>query len=695
MPPQQHPHSSYRPSRLFVVIDSADGSAATTNSNTSHGMSVTHRDAPQTGSPTEARDSDTARERDGYVAHSLVDPLTPSKPTGTGSFAKPVSNATSNARSTAPPMFGKHVLPLKADHLRSLAFKPVMVKSSSWGGAGSGDSAKVPRQPHGSQHGSRHHHWSIDLLIAAFALCVLLPAAFHIAMQSRGTASSSPTGRWTAFGVPAPSVSDSTSRQSGSMDAASSFSDLLDADVTAKASASTVEGRAAGAPREPACVDDASSCNNRLVRRHGSAGSGLCIAIPSMPRPNPSRPDQSLSFHASQLLRALDSKRAKAPLLERDIRVIVHSSGCNLPPLPFNASDGESLREAARQLAVEAYATEQDATHLLMAIADMRQKNRLAEEHTRNLQAVAGELELQVTVVDHSREQPGCEFVSDHAALLRQGLEGMNSYAGEDAWKLWIWRSKLALDFSHVTRACLDIRPQYVLMLQDDTLPADLYDIGIERFMYRDLRFKSDWSLLSLYHPETFHWHYSHGAEYSFPCCAQAVLFNVSQLPALLGKVEESYWMEPMDFQIRDFLKEPGRKAFVHVPSLFQHVGDVRSGGSVKGVRHVDTQFYEKIVTRPYLTEPRSGLLAKRDGTGIGEKHMEPLYPDEENKLHPRHREGEEGKTSEVEEVRAEERERFMQLMAEKSKQLDRRIAGLTRKALKPGLALSSLASQP
>ena len=46
----------------------------------------------------------------------------------------------------------------------------------------------------------------------------------------------------------------------------------------------------------------------------------------------------------SQLALTLDSKQMKVLLLERDIRVNVHRSGCNPMPLPFNAVERESRK---------------------------------------------------------------------------------------------------------------------------------------------------------------------------------------------------------------------------------------------------------------------------------------------------------------------------------------------------------------
>ncbi|CAI7786409.1 unnamed protein product [Closterium sp. NIES-54] len=115
------------------------------------------------------------------------------------------------------------------------------------------------------------------------------------------------------------------------------------------------------------------------------------------------------------------------------------------------------------------------------------------------------------------------------------------------------------------------------------------------------------WDVLSLYYPQTYGWKLAHGAEYPVPCCAQALLLNASTVDGLLGHVEAGLMHAPLDLLIHEYLLSgavrgnggdgnggggkggglgdsegggagEGRRprAYVHIPSLFQHIGFVR-----------------------------------------------------------------------------------------------------------------------
>ncbi|CAI5974383.1 unnamed protein product [Closterium sp. NIES-64] len=148
--------------------------------------------------------------------------------------------------------------------------------------------------------------------------------------------------------------------------------------------------------------------------------------------------------------------------------------------------------------------------------------------------------------------------------LRRGGVE--DKMVGKDGWESWKWRTKLVMDFIYVARQCLATRPKYVLLLQDDTLPAKLYDVGIERFVKEDLTHKS-WGVVSLYNPQSYNWGHQHGDEYSVPCCAQALLFNVTALEGMLQYMEEHLMETNMDLLVNKYLNVSGIKGYVHVPS--------------------------------------------------------------------------------------------------------------------------------
>ncbi|CAI5524173.1 unnamed protein product [Closterium sp. Naga37s-1] len=127
------------------------------------------------------------------------------------------------------------------------------------------------------------------------------------------------------------------------------------------------------------------------------------------------------------------------------------------------------------------------------------------------------------------------------------------------------------------------------------------------------------WDVLSLYYPQTYGWKLAHGAEYPVPCCAQALLLNASTVDGLLGHVEAGLMHAPLDLLIHEYLLSgavrgnggdgsggggkggglgdsegggagEGRRprAYVHIPSLFQHIGFVRTNALKGNQGHSD-----------------------------------------------------------------------------------------------------------
>ncbi|CAI7757905.1 unnamed protein product [Closterium sp. NIES-53] len=150
--------------------------------------------------------------------------------------------------------------------------------------------------------------------------------------------------------------------------------------------------------------------------------------------------------------------------------------------------------------------------------------------------------------------------------------------------------AKESIDFVYAVRQCIVTNPRYILFLEDDTKPIHRYDSAIERFISEDLANKS-WAVLSLYLPRSYHWPVQHADEYSIPCCTQALLFNVTALPSLLDYVEANFMRAPIDLLLRDYLKEKGLHAYVHVPSLFQHMGVYSTKDGSSKAFHFDFLF--------------------------------------------------------------------------------------------------------
>ncbi|CAI5480374.1 unnamed protein product, partial [Closterium sp. Yama58-4] len=243
--------------------------------------------------------------------------------------------------------------------------------------------------------------------------------------------------------------------------------------------------------------------------------SGMCIAIPSAPRFDPEGEEKSWQ-RVENLLLALDARRARERdgLLERAMRVVVYSSGCRVddparragaPGAPSGATPSALVRAAA-VLAREANVSESYARPLVGALAqDAANVNPLVDAHTAAIRAVAERMELPVDVLPAPRRLRA-------AGAWRRG-------------------------------------PRHVLLLQDDAFPARLWDVGIERFMARDLRGKAPWDVLSLYYPRSYRWNLQHAQEYDIPCCAQSLLFSAPRAgrSEAVAHVERGVTRAPMD----------------------------------------------------------------------------------------------------------------------------------------------------
>ena len=205
------------------------------------------------------------------------------------------------------------------------------------------------------------------------------------------------------------------------------------------------------------------------------------------------------------------------------------------------------------------------------------ERARFVSEHTERLKAVAAGLAIPTVVLPP--RQDACAVVDPHGSIAPSLVP--TSFSGTQRASKWGWQAKLALDFIYAARQCALTRPDLVLTLQDDVEPVHAWDFGVQEFMRVDLpaEGKAGWSMLSLYAPRSYGWRIKHGQEYALPCCAQALLFNASSgaLDDLLGRMEGTFSLAPMDHQVRDWLEGAGRKAYVHAPSLFQHVGMVRT----------------------------------------------------------------------------------------------------------------------
>ena len=358
-------------------------------------------------------------------------------------------------------------------------------------------------------------------------------------------------------------------------------------------------------------VDDSFFSPHASLPLNRGHSSGICIAVTSAPRQVDEGQEEGAWAYADQLLRLLDERRARAPLMERDMWAVVHASGCEVW-----VGEGIDLMDAKQR---EGYVSKLmgEAKHRpqwfveRLVVALMRQQMRglggLAARHSDALRNISQGLDLEAYAVPAHAQ--ACALMQDIPRLLRVVEPEM---VRADGWDRWLWRTKLAIDFTYVMHQCMATRPKYILMLQDDTRPTKLWDVGIERFISRDLWEKPAWTMLSLYHPVSYRWGTRHGQEYKLPCCAQALLFDASKVQPLLSHMEAEFMAQPMDLNIRTYLEASGSHAYVHVPSLFQHVGKVRTN-TLKVTYHHDPFFREDVIANPYEHEVSAKNTVKED----------------------------------------------------------------------------------
>ncbi|GJP30878.1 hypothetical protein CLOM_g7205 [Closterium sp. NIES-68] len=376
-----------------------------------------------------------------------------------------------------------------------------------------------------------------------------------------------------------------------------------------------------------------------------STNTEVCVAIASMPRVFPEKRKLPPWHFPVSLLRLLEQRRSPPDRSDgfKDMRVVVYSSGCSGEPEPGGVAKPARIAKPARvakpaRFADPARATPEasdngQSTYTRNVTQGLDQqpapappgdvetgnqlllnKGMVGAKHQQALELAARNSSLKIDVLPPRRDV--CDFVRQGEEALRNlGITGVPT----NRWKAWRWRTKLVMDFVYVMRQCMATGPKYILLLQDDTKPARLYDIGIERFINDDLKGK-EWTVLSLYYPQSYLWPYRHGGEYFIPCCAQALLFNVTSLEDLLGFVEQHFTEAPMDWILSLYLTSSNQTGFVHVPSLFQHVGDVRTKApGVVSSTHRDWNFRDDYV----VNLPRGAGSTRDENVDIGEGSAE------------------------------------------------------------------------
>ncbi|CAI7793351.1 unnamed protein product [Closterium sp. NIES-54] len=180
----------------------------------------------------------------------------------------------------------------------------------------------------------------------------------------------------------------------------------------------------------------------------------------------------------------------------------------------------EIMDEAVRRYAAGAGVSETYVRPLIQVLAQAAfDSNTTVDSHTQAIRDVAANLSIHVDILPAHADV--CGFFGDAGKLLAAVPQGIIERKG---WARWTWETKIGVDFIHAMHQCLLTNPRFVLLFEDDVMPAWLWDAGIERFLTVDLREKPLWDLVALYYPTTYHWGAKHGDPYDFPCCTQADL---------------------------------------------------------------------------------------------------------------------------------------------------------------------------
>ncbi|CAI5464846.1 unnamed protein product [Closterium sp. Yama58-4] len=230
------------------------------------------------------------------------------------------------------------------------------------------------------------------------------------------------------------------------------------------------------------------------------------------------------------------------------------------------------MDEAVRRYAAGAGVSETYVRPLIQVLAQAAfDSTTTVDSHTQAIRDVGANLSIHVDVLPAHADV--CGFFGDAGKLLAAVPQRIIERKG---WARWTWETKISMDFIYAMHQCLLTNPRFVLLLEDDAMPAWLWDAGVERFLTVDLREKHPWDLVALYYPTTYHWGAKHGDVYDFPCCTQADLFRADVAKKVVGYVESRFMQNPGDVLLGECVKNRKLVGYAHVPSLFQHTGTRR-----------------------------------------------------------------------------------------------------------------------
>lgn len=184
-------------------------------------------------------------------------------------------------------------------------------------------------------------------------------------------------------------------------------------------------------------------------------------------------------------------------------------------------------------------------------------------------------------------------------------------------------RSKESLDYAYVLEYVDQRKAEfpYSIVLEDDSWLAD--DFFPRAFASIDLArsYNQNWLAFNFFHDSCFDTRkgYSNGADFVFQACTQAVMWHASEVRPLVSFLKANFAEAPIDFHIRNYQGDAGRKhphsvdpweIYVAIPSLVQHIGLVRSSAtSVVGVKPSTSDFARGLISADDLKTFKDSFL--------------------------------------------------------------------------------------
>ncbi len=289
----------------------------------------------------------------------------------------------------------------------------------------------------------------------------------------------------------------------------------------------------------------------------------LTIVIPTVNRVNPTLPT------------TLESLFREAHRDKNNIKVIVVTG-------ELNPGEHRSMEHVRKQFANE---IQNGQLQVLSLLEETEEENSAVAKNRKN-------------IFEPGSEKGEGQWMSD---MLR---DDKLRVFHDDTMDRIKWRSKEVLDFVKSIKAACGIDtnetlksptskngkittqmvkpPKIFLFLEDDTTATSHVFNKLNQWL-RTVRDPS-WFFVSLYSPDNVY----DQQEYYLPCCSQAILFKCDDMSELSRYLISKYDESPIDWILNayahnEMMTNRGRRSYVAVPNLFQHIPAV-STYTAKGV---------------------------------------------------------------------------------------------------------------